>query len=284
MPPLDDQHFVLLRDIIYKVSGIQYQENKKYLLESRLQRRLKARNLKSFQEYYYFLRFDPRKQEEFTALFNEITTNETSFFRSMPQLQAFERIALPDVIARKTKRNDHRLRIWSAACSSGEEPYTLAMIVREALGADVDRWRVEIVANDIASDMLEKGKAGIYSEYAMRAMPLLYRSRYFTKLESGDYQVNEQLRQWVRFHFLNFSDDAGMARMTDMDFIFCRNVLIYFDVEAKKRFTQHFYDALNPDGYFFIGHSESLHDVTRAFKLAQFPQAFAYRKVIEGSE
>ena len=280
IPVLDDQQFSLLRDLIYEISGILYQPNKKYLLESRLQRRVKARNLKSFQEYYYFLKFDPRRQEEFTSLFNEITTNETSFFRNMPQMNAIERSILPKIIEKKIAKGDRTLRIWSAACSSGEEPYSLAMLTREVLGSSLKNWKVEVTANDISTEMLEKAKQGIYGDYTMRSTPLAMRQAYFEKLDDGKFKVTSDIRDMVKFQFLNFSDDAGMGKMHDIDIIFCRNVLIYFDVEAKKRFVQHFYNALSPDGYMFIGHSESLHNVTRAFTLAHFPQAFGYQKII----
>lgn len=277
-PRLTDAQFEKLRDLIYEVSGISYGANKKYLLESRLAKRLEARKLRTFDEYHTFLKYDPRKQEEFSFLFNEITTNETSFFRNMPQIKAFQERVLPELIAAKEAKMQRTLRIWSAACSSGEEPYTLAICIREALKDEISRWRVEIFGNDIATDMLERAEDGVYSEYTMRATPLACKSAYFDKLPNGDFKVKPELRRMVRFQFLNFSDTARMNAQKQYDVIFCRNVLIYFDLEAKRRFVQHFYDALNPGGYFFIGHAESLHNLTRAFKMVHFPQALAYRK------
>lgn len=277
-PRLSDEQFQKLRDLIYDVSGISYSDNKKYLLESRIGKRLQARNLRTFDEYHYFLRFDPRKQEEFTFLFNEITTNETSFFRNMPQVRAFEKQLLPDVIAEKLNRGLRSLKIWSAGCSSGEEPYTLAICVREALGAEADRWHLEIFASDISTEVLKKGEAGVYQEYTMRATPLALRNKYFTHLPSGEFAVKPELKRMVHFRFLNFSESLKMRAQRGYDVIFCRNVLIYFDLDAKKRFVEHFYDALNPGGYLFVGHSESLHNITRAFKMIHFPQALAYRK------
>lgn len=276
--PMSDKQFTLLRDLVYQVSGINFAPNKKYLLESRLQGRLEARQLKGFDEYYYFLKFDPRKQEEFTFLFNEITTNETSFFRHVQQLKAFEQHVLPQLLDAKDVQGARKLRIWSAACSSGEEPYSLAMIVRDVLGSLSGQWNVEILANDISSQMLEKAESGVYSDYTLRTTPLAMKQKHFDKLEDGSYRVKDDVRRMVRFLFLNFNDDARMKTMSGMDIVFCRNVLIYFDADAKKRFVQHFYENLNHGGYLFIGHSESLHNVSRVFSLVHFPQAFAYLK------
>lgn len=275
---LSEAQFAKLRDLIYQVSGIHFAPNKKYLLESRLQSRLEARKLKNFDEYHLFLKFDPRRQEELTFLFNEITTNETSFFRNMPQITAFEREVLPALIESKRQGGLRRLRIWSAACSSGEEPYTLAIVLREVLKDDIKNWSVEVVANDISTEMLQKAEEAVYGDYAMRATPLLVKQRYFDKQPDGQFKLKPEARKLVRFMYLNFSDAPKMKAMNGFDVVFCRNVLIYFDDEAKKRFVQHFYDALVPGGYFFIGHSESLHNISRAFKTVHYNQALAYKK------
>ncbi len=275
---LNEAQFVKLRDLIYQVSGMDFSPNKKYLLEARLQGRLQQRKLKSFDEYLYFLKFDPRKQEEFTFLFNEVSTNETSFYRNMPQIKAFERSLLPQVLEEKRQAGSKKLRIWSAACSSGEEPFTLAIVVREVLKAELQRWHVEIIGNDISTDMLARARIGKYSEHSLRATPLTIRQRYFQKTPEGEYKIIPEVHAMVRFIHMNFSDKAKMKSMMNMDIIFCRNVLIYFDNEAKKRFVQHFYDGLSPGGHLFIGHSESLHNISRAFKMIHFPQAIAYKK------
>ena len=276
---MKEAQFDELRKLIYRSSGISFSSNKKYLLESRLQPRLQARELKSFTEYVSFLKFDPRRQEELTFLFNQVTTNETSFFRNMSQMKAFERRVVPELVERKREEpGGRKLRVWSAACSSGEEPYSLAILLREAMKSDIRKWKVEIIANDISTDMLQMGQTAIYGEYTLRSTPLVFKQRYFEALSDKSFKVKPEVRNMVRFMHMNFSDETKMKRMNAFDIIFCRNVLIYFDEDAKKKYVQHMYDALNPGGYLFLGHGESLHRISRAFRLVHLPGAVAYVK------
>jgi len=275
---LDEAQFVQLRDLIHEASGIYFNGNKRYLLESRLQDRLKARGLHSFEEYLYFLKFDGRRSEELKFVFNVITTNETSFYRNPPQMEAFANSILPALIARKRAQGSYRIRMWSAGCSSGEEPYSMAMLVRNTLGSALRDFRVEIHGTDISTEMLERAEAGVYSNYTLRSLPGVLKEQHFVQTAADAWQINSNVREMVRFAQLNLNDAERLRTMRGFDIIFCRNVLIYFDMDAKKRFVSAFYDALVPGGTLLLGHAESLHNVSRAFRLEYFEGALAYRK------
>lgn len=276
-PAMTDETFRLLRDFIYEHSGIFFPDNKKAQLENRLALRIRANGLQDFDKYYYLLRYDPDASRELKALFDSVTTNETSFFRSPPQFQAFQEKALPEIIESRTGIGDLSLRIWSAGCSTGDEPYSLAMVVREVLGEKIGGWDVKIVASDISEKALKTARTAVYSEYTLRSVPPEIRRKYFIQ-EGQQYRVTDEIRALVELEYLNFNDEKRVKLMRGFDVIFCRNVLIYFDDAVKKRFVSQVYDNLNPGGYLFIGHSESLHNISRAFKLVHFPGALGYKK------
>jgi chemotaxis protein methyltransferase CheR len=208
-------------------------------------------------------------------MFNRITINETSFFRNEPQLDVFETHVLPRLIdARKSTR---KLRIWSAACSSGEEPYTLAIQLHRTLGVRLGDWHVEILGTDISEKVLLIAQAGRYASYAVRSMNPLVLKRYFAEA-AGSFQLDATIRSMVHFELLNLKDAMAARRFGTFDVIFCRNVLIYFDDAMKQHCTKMFHDQLAADGVLFIGHSESLRYVTSPFDPLPMPQAFAYIK------
>ncbi len=273
-PQLSEELFVQLRDLIYERSGMFFNDGKKYLLESRVENRLKALGLEKFEDYYYLLKYSPDGEKEFRALFDEITINETSFYRNPPQMEVFKNHLLPEVINSKKIK---QLKLWSAGCSTGEEPYTLAILILEVLGFRISQWFVDILGVDISQAVLEKAKKGEYGEYTLRNMPPELVGKYFVK-EGPIYRIKDEVKRLVRFEMMNLSDQSQMRKIRGMDFIFCRNVLIYFDIEARKRVVASFYDSLNPGGYLFIGHSESLHGISRAFKLIHFPKVIVYKK------
>ena len=176
---MNETQFGRLRKIIYERSGIHFQDSKKYVLESRLTRRLEELNFENFDQYLMYLTAGPYQNEEFQEMFNRITINETSFFRNEPQLQTFEERVLPELLeARKATKT---LRIWSAACSSGEEPYTLAIQIYRSLGVRLSDWRIEILGTDISEKVLNIARSGRYHHYAVRCTPPAIISRYFTK-------------------------------------------------------------------------------------------------------
>ncbi len=274
---MTDEQFLQLRDFIYEKSGIYFADSKKSLLESRLTYRLKAYNFTDYEKYYYLLKYDPQAGKELRALYDTITTNETSFFRSPPQIEAFAEKALPDVMARRQRSGEKTLRIWSAGCSTGEEAYTLGIVLKEVLKDTLREWDIRICASDISEKALRSAKQATYNEYALRSVPAEIRQRYF-KAENSQFVVADEIRALVELQFLNFMDSSRMQLMKGFDIIFCRNVLIYFDDAARKKIVSHLYDNINPGGYLFIGHSESLHNITRAFKLVHFPGALGYKK------
>ena len=274
---MSDETFILLRDFIYEHSGIYFADTKKEQLEARLVMRLKANNLPEFNKYYYMLRYDPKAGNELKALFDSVTTNETSFYRSPPQIQAFQEKVLPEIITRREKRGEHVLRLWSAGCSTGEEPYTMGIVIKEVLSNKLPDWDIKILASDISEKALKSAKAAAYGEYSLRAVPPEIKRKYFNA-NGGLYKINDDISSLVELQYLNLNDMKRVQLMKGFDIIFCRNVLIYFDDEARKRFVSQLYDNLNHGGYLFIGHSESLHNISRAFKLVHFPGALGYKK------
>jgi len=274
---ISDSEFTQLRDFIYAQSGIFIADNRKYLLENRLANRLKELNLKNFAEYYYFLQYDPGKRQELNRLYEVVTTNETSFFRNPPQLQVFQENVLKDVIEKQRKAGQKRLRIWSAGCSTGEEPYTIAIILCEVLRAEIAAWDIKITANDLSEAVLVSARRGVYNDYTLRTTPKELVAKHFIP-EEGKFKLKPEVKRLVSFGQINLSDRAMLKRVERSQIVFCRNVIIYFDDEMKKNVIGSYYDNLLPGGYLLIGHSESLHNISRAFKPKHYPGAIVYMK------
>ncbi len=276
---ITDSEFASLRDYIYEQCGIYIADNRKYLLENRLANRLKKLNLKDFGEYYYYLQYDSRRVQEQSRLFEVITTNETSFYRNPPQLKVFQENILPAIIEEQRQKGEKSLRIWSAGCSTGEEPYTLAMIASEVLRAEIRSWDIRITANDLSPRVLESAQKGVYSEYSLRTTPKEIVERYFQQ-EGANFTVRSELKKLVTFGQLNLKDRQQLKTVERSEIVFCRNVIIYFDDEMKKQVINAYYDNLRPGGYLIIGHSESLHNISRAFKPIHYPGAIIYKKEV----
>ncbi|MBO4299975.1 MAG: chemotaxis protein CheR [Desulfovibrio sp.] len=274
---ITDEEFLHLRDFIYEQCGIFIAENRKYLVENRLSHRIKELHLKSFNEYYKFLRYDANRQKELTHLFEVITTNETSFFRNPPQLEVFQNIVLPEVLDRQRKSGNKRLRIWSAGCSTGEEPYTLAIIISEVLKGELSSWDVAINAYDLSEAVLAAARRGVYNAYSLRTTPKDIVARYFTQ-DGNQYTVKPELKRLIRFNPINLNDKEQCKRVEKSQIVFCRNVIIYFDDAMKRRVINAFYDNLEPQGVLLIGHSETLHNISRAFQLEHHTGTIVYRK------
>lgn len=273
---ITDKDFEQLRDFIYNICGMYFHTTKKYFLESRLARRMEAVNLKTHQEYYQLLK-SSKGTEELKYLMDEITTNETYFFRNVPQLNALENKLLPEIVETKNKMGFKKLRIWSAASSSGEEAYTMAMILNEKRSTLLKDWIIEIVGTDINETVVAQAKEGVYNAYSVRNIPDVYKRKYIRE-EGGKFILSPEVKKFVTFNKLNLYDDNKMIFMKTFDIIFCANVLIYFDTASKSKVVQHFYNNLQPYGYFFVGQSESLHGVNDKFKTVHFPGGFAYKK------
>ena len=273
---ISDKDFEQLRDFIYNICGMYFHTTKKYFLESRLTRRMEATGTKSYQDYYLLLR-SPRGSEELKFLMDEITTNETYFFRNVPQLAALENKLLPELVEVKNKMGFRKLRIWSAASSSGEEAYTMAMILLEKRSTLLKDWIIEIVGTDINETVIAQAKEGVYNAYSVRNIPDVYKRKYIRE-DNGTFILSPEVKKFVTFNKLNLYEDSKMIFMKSFDFIFCANVLIYFDIASKSKVVQHFYNNLQPYGYFFVGQSESLHGVNDKFKTVHFPGGFGYKK------
>jgi chemotaxis protein methyltransferase CheR len=273
---LSDSTFKELRDVIYSLCGIYYTESKKYLLEGRIAKRISSKSLNSFDDYLNLLK-SPQSRHEINQLFEAITINETYFFRAEQQFDAFEKIITPELIKSKSNAVNPIVRIWSAASSTGEEAYTIAMLILEKIKPLFPRVQFQILGSDINNAVLDTARKGIYKEYSIRNVPPAYLNKYFTK-QGNQYLLNDEVKKMVKFLNLNLYDSVQMRSITNCDIIFCCNVLIYFDIPSKQQVVSYLYDSLNKGGYLFIGYSESLHGISKAFKLIHLPKAMAYKK------
>jgi chemotaxis protein methyltransferase CheR len=274
---MSDEIFRLLRSLIYDLTGIYFQDNKKYLLEGRLGKRLQLLGIETFEEYYRLVKYAPQGKAELRHLYEAVTINETYFFRNESQFQVFQDILVPELLARKRTGEKPLLRVWSAASSSGEEAYTIAMIYLERLKPRYPDLEIEILGTDINQAVLEQARRGVYREYSVRAMPPPYVERYL-RHENQRYIVREDIRRLVQFDCLNLMDRSAIRHLRHFDVIFCCNVLIYFDHKSKVQVVSSLYDAMTRGGFLFIGYAETLHGISSAFKLLNFPKTVAYQK------
>jgi chemotaxis protein methyltransferase CheR len=276
-PKMSESVFQQMRAFIYEKTGIYFQDNKKYLLEGRLGKRLQVLGIQGFEKYFDFLRFHVGRNEEMRHFYDAVTINETFFFRNEPQFEAMEKTLVPEILKRKSPIGRTKLRIWSAASSSGEEAHTLGMIYLEKLKPKYPWLEIEIIGTDINSSVVDTARQGVYREYSVRSMPRQYFDKYFT-VDNLRYTVSDEVRRLVRFENMNLYDHAKMRLMSNFDIIFCCNVLIYFDQKSKIQVVSDLYDGLNSGGFLFIGYAETLHGISSAFKLINFPKTVAYKK------
>ncbi len=279
-----DAAFLQIRNLIYQISGIFQPEGKLYLLADSCGKRMTALKCGSPKEYLEVLTTKPNRESELRALLNEVTIGETCLFRSMPQIEAMRKIILPEIVGDKIKQLTKKLRIWSAGCSTGEEPHTLAMCMLEEKEKLLKDWKVEIVATDLNDRSIETATAGVYGDYALRFTTDYFKNKYFRPAADGKrLEVREEVKELISFKRLNLRDDAKLVFMKGMDLIYCCNVLIYFDSESKTRVIEHYYSNLNMGGYLFLGISESLYQLNTQFRLVHFPGTFAYWKAPPGA-
>jgi chemotaxis protein methyltransferase CheR len=270
-------HLLRIRDMVYQVAGIFHPDHKLRFLEDRCERRMKELGLTSLRDYQDCLGVRPNHQAELVALLNETTVGETYFFRNEPQLEALRKIILPRIVEAKGKLPIRRLKIWSAGCSTGEEPYTLAILLLEESKGCLDGWTFDIQATDLNERSVVHAKRGVYGEYSTRNIAPTIREKYFVE-ESGALSVGALARTRVTIQRLNLLDDSRMTFMKGIDIIFCCNVLIYFDATSKSRVIQHFHNSLLPHGYLLLGHAESLFGINDDFRLFHLPSTIAYGK------
>lgn len=271
---MSTETFAALRAFIYEQTGIAFQENQKYLLESRLLSRLKRHKLASYQEYYHYLRCDAYRDKELTSLFELITTNETYFYRDIPQLDTFMNTIVPAVM--EANKAAKQVRIWSAACSTGEEPYTLAILLHEC--APLAGWNCDILGTDISDAVLAKAKAALYGAHTLRHVPPALRHKYFFE-HKGHFALSPDVKGRVKLMNLNLYDRPRIKLVRGMDVIFCRNCLIYFDDKAKHQILTDLHAALKPKGYLVIGFSESITHMAALFRPIHAGRSVVYQKV-----
>jgi chemotaxis protein methyltransferase CheR len=276
MAEISAEQFQRLSQQIYQKLGLHFDDKKIYFLKKRVEKRMTALGIDDARDYVFMVSYADPQGVEMQALANLVTTNETYMFREYDQLQAFANYCLPEVLSDKHARGDRTLRIWCAGCSSGEEAYTLAMIVQDVF-PQAQSWDCAIVATDIDENMLRQVQAARYGARSVGDVPEEYRKKYL--IEVGDeWMVRRRTADLVQIRHLNLNDRMAMRAMRGFDFVFCRNVLIYFDDLSRKAVVDHFYNALNPGSYLFLGHSESVGRVTTAFKLKRFETHLVYMK------
>lgn len=291
---LTEAELKLLQTLIYQECGMFFDERRSHFLKDRLQRRLKVCQLDSFYSYYRLLTSREGKKE-LAALVENLTVNETSFFRNKPQLELLQKTLLEDILHRKQERRDWNLRVWSAGSSTGQEPYTVAILICDALAYYYLRnplpfdmpspkplipppWKLEILASDISYASLRVGQEGLYGETQMEAVDYTTRLRYFEKANDR-YAVKQSLKELVQFDFHNLKTEFLPRRN---DIILCRNVMIYFDAAEQKRLVEKFWHCLNPGGYLLVGHAESLFGLSTKFRMIHQNNGTAYQR-LEGA-
>jgi chemotaxis protein methyltransferase CheR len=271
--PLKPEEFRLLRDLVGARIGLHFAPDMLFSLERRLRERLTVLGLASFAEYYQHLRFHPLAAGEWDEVYDLLTTNETYLYREDYQLRAFRDEVVPILVDQAKSRR--RLSIWSAGCSTGEEVYTIAMLLSDA--RLVDRWEVRVLGFDVSKRCIAVARQGVYGPSSFRAMPPELRHQFFNERPDGAHVI-ERIRAMCHFSQMNLLDHDKARLMGRADAVFCRNVLIYFDAPARRRVIDTLHDRLYSGGVLLLGHSESLLNVTTAFELLHLKGDLVYRK------
>jgi chemotaxis protein methyltransferase CheR len=265
---LNNADFEKFRSLIYKESGITFSDTNRTILESRLRERLKLAAVSTVGEYYAIIL---KNSEEMKTLLDAVTTNLTRFFRNTAHFDTLINYVIPDLLKYKAGKGDKEIRLWSAGCSTGEEPYTIAMILKDILPPGI---QFKIVASDISLKSLMIGKEGFYPESRIQGISSVYLAKFFEKKANG-YQIKDDIKNLIKFDYHNMKNDSGLR---NLDIVFCRNVLIYFDEAAQKAAVDRFWDAMCGHAYLFIGHSESLFGMDTKFEFLKTNWACIYKK------
>lgn len=275
--PLSSDDFALFQELLIEACGLHFEEERNQSLHLALWERLQQRGYDSYREYYNLLKFHPEGRLEIRELLDLITVGETYFFRNKAQFNVLMRSVLPEIIQRKLCSRDKSIRVWSAGCSRGDEPYSIAIGIKEVLPFD-EEWTISILGTDINRNGLACAKEATYGEKDIAHSPKEYLDKYF-KVEGSTYLLNTDVRRLVQFDYHNLVKDPFVhEKMQMIDLIFCRNVTIYFDYQTTRRVIENFYNCLAPDGYLFLGHTETLWQITGKFERVEFPQTFVYKK------
>lgn len=275
-----------LRAYITGRSGLYFKDYDLKELEKAATKRMLTLGINSPISYYELITKSTEREAEFRELLNLLTINHTYFFRNEPQFAAFKEKVLPEIIQERLaaavsqgQGEKPSIRIWSAGCSTGEEPYTIAIILKELI-PDIKEWDIEILATDVSGNVLEGAKAGIYGKNSVKPVPKQYLDKYFSEISAGGretkYRLIEGIREMVRFEYHNMIEDPFLS---GFDIIFCRNVVIYFDLPTTKKVMERFYNSLCDGGYIFMGYSETLQYITGKFRMQEWSDAIYYRKI-----
>lgn len=271
---ISDEEFRKLRDYFYTKVGIQFAESKRYFVDKRVADRAAIKGCDTFREYFMLLRLDS-SGGEIQELINSLTVNETYFFREKYQLNSLARFALPELAARK--RVGDTIRIWSLPCSTGEEPYSIAITVLDDW-AQSDAYQIEILASDVDTRVLVNARAGVYGPRSLQNVGLGVRNRYFRPLKGDEYQIIPELRESIEFFQLNISQKNEMARYRNFDIVFCRNLLIYFDDISRREAVESIFESLVPGGFVFLGHAESMSRMSSLFIPRRLGDSTVYQR------
>jgi chemotaxis protein methyltransferase CheR len=287
MPPIsaqegtamNDREFRLFADLVRSHCGLSFGPETRFLLEKRVARRMRELSITSHSAYLYELRSDSRRDGELAALVDELTTNETYFFRERSQLRALVGELLPEALVARRERGTGPVSVWSAGCSSGEEPYSVVILAREA-GFDPER-DLRVYASDISRRMMKRARQGTYRDASFRETEPSLREKYFEE-KDGLWTVSDGIKKCVDFIHVNLMDRARVALLGAMDVILCRNVMIYFDADGKREAIAMFEDKLRPGGHLLLGHAESLINVNTSLELRHLRSDLVYRRPIPG--
>jgi chemotaxis protein methyltransferase CheR len=277
---MSDSEFRMFSELLRNHCGLHFDESSRFLLAKRVARRVSDLGLGGFAAYHFQLR-SAGGDEELATLVDLITTNETYFFRERSQLRALVEEVVPELLLHRKPGSNRPISVWSAGCSSGEEPYSIVALAMEA-GLEPGR-DIRVYASDISRPVLTRSRRGVYREASFRETSDDLRMRYFVE-KDGLFRVCDEVKKHVDFIHLNLLDDSKIALLGAMDVILCRNVIIYFGAETKRRVISTFYDRLRPGGFLLLGHSESLINISSAFEISHLKRDLVYRRPVPGEE
>ena len=273
---ISDSEFRRFRDFFYRRTGIAFDESRRTYVDRRLADCIAVAGSRGFSEHFARLMVEPAEMER---LISSFTVNETYFYREDYQLRCLTSSLLDRITSRK--RPGQSIRLWSIPCSTGEEPYSIAIWLLENW-PQVDAWEIEIIGSDIDARVLEAAEAGLYSERSLMRLPRPLVERYFTPIGNGRYRIDAELRGSVRFSRVNLIDQDDTAKWRNIDVVFCRNVLIYFDEVSRRTAANNLYDSMAPGGFICLGHTESMSRISPLFQVCRFDDAIVYQKPGEG--
>jgi chemotaxis protein methyltransferase CheR len=269
---LSDHEFRLFRDLIYEECGVSLGVEKRTFLESRLRRRVDELGIKNGYEYYSLITTAQGRSQELPRLLDSLMICETSFFRNQPQFELLKEVVLPEIVAKKEKAGTRLLRVWSAGCSTGQEPYSAVMTLLDSI-PDRESWTIRVFASDLSFTALERAQCGLYRVDQLKGVEASCVAKYFRQ-ENGHYLMSEGVRKRVIFDYHNLKHDNGLR---GLDIVFCRNVMIYFDADEQRRLVNRFSSCLVPGGFLFLGHAESLQGLSTRFTMLHRNKGIAYR-------